>query len=158
VTDTPPVRVGVALPPPTDDLRAWLSEAVAFDAAGADAIWCDLRTTAGLDPYVLTTALATLTARTLIVVSLPDAEADAVDTIRRLSRDRLRVVADATATVDDLVWLPTAFPHDRTVWRTTRDEVPAGHALVVPADPRLLDLLRNPDDHGDRSDLRLSVG
>jgi hypothetical protein len=28
----------------------------------------------------------------------------------------------------------------------------------VPADPRLLDILRNPDDHGDRHDLQLAQG
>ena len=30
--------------------------------------------------------------------------------------------------------------------------------LVVPVDPRLLDILRNPDDPGDRHDLQLAQG
>jgi len=29
---------------------------------------------------------------------------------------------------------------------------------VVPVDPRLLDILRNPDDPGDRRDLQLAQG
>jgi hypothetical protein len=51
-------------------------------------------------------------------------------------------------------------PDDPEGWRRTRLEYEAAGAtgLVVPADPRLLDLLRNGDEESDRSDLGLAQG
>jgi hypothetical protein len=162
------VHIGVGLPQPSEDLALWLREAAALDAAGADALWVDLRGVPDLDPVALTAALSTVTARALIVATFPEpATAIVSETIGRLSRGRLRTVSDpgkdsdGDFELDDASrWAMTAFPDDRAAWRTTLDEAAANGigGLIVPADPRLLDLLRNPDDHGDRRDLQLAVG
>lgn len=57
-------------------------------------------------------------------------------------------------------WASTALPDSRATWRATvLDAAERGtRGLLVPADPRLLDLLRNPDDSGHRRDLHLAVG
>ena len=159
MTDTPRVRIGVILDPPDAalpdsapqaslELHRWLAQATAFDAAGADALLVDVP--AHLDPIALVAALAAVTARSAIVVALP--EGPARDTIATLSRGRLSDPDDG--------WERTDVPEGRAAWATARAEAAERGVtgLLVPADPRLLDLLRNPDDHGDRSDLRLSVG
>jgi hypothetical protein len=55
---------------------------------------------------------------------------------------------------------PTGVPDERAAWRQVlADAGQRGVAgLVVDADPRLLDLLRNPDTQIDRSDLQLAQG
>jgi hypothetical protein len=57
-------------------------------------------------------------------------------------------------------WVPAVMPDSRADWSAKlRDAAERGaRGVVVPADPRLLDLLRNPDEPGDRSDLQLSMG
>ena len=141
------VRVGVILDPPRD-VHSWLAQATAFDAAGADALIVDVP--ADFDPTALVAALAAVTARSTIVVALP--EGPARDTVAALSRGRLSDPADG--------WEPVAMPEGRADWAALRAEAAERGVtgLLLPPDPRLLDLLRNPDDHGDRSDLRLSVG
>jgi hypothetical protein len=153
----------VVLAQPSEDLAHWLREAAAFDAAGADALWVDLRAVPDHDPVALTAALSTVTARSLIVATYAEPPAAvASETIGRLSRGRSRTVSDPDGgfELDDARWAVTTFPDDRAAWRTTLDEAAQSGigGLLVPADPRLLDLLRNPDDHGDRRDLQLSVG
>ena len=58
------------------------------------------------------------------------------------------------------LWLQVASPRDRAAWRETLDAiVPTGATgVIVPASSRLLEILRNPDDEGDRSDLLLAQG
>ncbi len=57
-------------------------------------------------------------------------------------------------------WISVPSPGSRAAWRQTlldaAERGPAG--LLVPAGPRLLDILRNPDDHGGRRDLQLAQG
>jgi len=57
-------------------------------------------------------------------------------------------------------WAAIRMPDDRETWRRLRQEYEQAGAtgLIVPADPRLLDLLRNGDDEEDRSDLGLAQG
>ena len=57
-------------------------------------------------------------------------------------------------------WATIKMPDDREIWRRLRQEYEQAGAtgLIVPADPRLLDLLRNGDEEEDRSDLRLAQG
>jgi hypothetical protein len=57
-------------------------------------------------------------------------------------------------------WVQTAPPESRTAWRSALADAAAGGAagLLVPAGPRLLDILRHPDDPSDRSDLQLAQG
>jgi hypothetical protein len=57
-------------------------------------------------------------------------------------------------------WISVPSPDSRAAWRQTlldaSERGPAG--LLVPAGPRLLDILRNPDDRGGRRDLQLAQG
>lgn len=57
-------------------------------------------------------------------------------------------------------WICAPAPDSRATWRTVLlDTAERGFpAVLVPAHPRLLDILRNPDDPGDRHDLHLAVG
>lgn len=57
-------------------------------------------------------------------------------------------------------WVPAPSPDSRATWRATLlDAAERGsRGLLVPADPRLLDILRNPDDPDDRRDLQLAQG
>jgi hypothetical protein len=57
-------------------------------------------------------------------------------------------------------WLLVTAPENRAAWRiTVADALQRGHSrLMVPANPRLLDILRNPDEPDDRRDLLLAQG
>jgi Luciferase-like monooxygenase len=57
-------------------------------------------------------------------------------------------------------WVQTPSPQGRAAWRTAlADAVTNGaEGLLVPAGPRLLDILRNPNDPDDRRDLQLAQG
>jgi hypothetical protein len=57
-------------------------------------------------------------------------------------------------------WVRTPPPEGRAAWRTAlADAVTSGAGgLLVPAGPRLLDILRNPKDPDDRRDLQLAQG
>jgi hypothetical protein len=186
----PAVQVGVLLARHPHDLGAWLAEGAAFDAAGAAALWVDVVAAPAQDRLVLAAALAAVTVRSLLVTTVPSKEpagtlGDMLATIGRLSRGRLRIVADSTSpgaahavgvfrrlpgqpeTYEHTSrpdhterWVTTALPGSRADWRTTLVEAAeqGAHGLVVPADPRLLDLLRNPDDPGPRRDLQLATG
>lgn len=204
------VRIGVRLGPPSD-ISSWLMDGASFDAAGAAALWLDLRSEPSVDPYVLTASLAAMTFRSLLVLELPpdDGSSDTSDrsarTLAAISRGRLVLAAHPTAApaedaaqeadaipdraaaavepaglastvrrvpgdpdtfeqLDEVSnvrrWEAADVPPDRAAWREVMAEA-AGrdvHGLILPADPRLLDLLRNPDDEIDRRDLQLAAG
>jgi Luciferase-like monooxygenase len=58
------------------------------------------------------------------------------------------------------LWAGIKMPDDRETWRRLRREFEGAGAtgIIVPSDPRLLDLLRNGDEEEDRSDLGLAQG
>lgn len=75
--------------------------------------------------------------------------------------------AEQPDTFDDITvpdgpgrWVPVSFPENRAAWRAARaDAAERGvRGLLVPPDPRLLDVLRNPDDPEGRGDLLLAQG
>jgi hypothetical protein len=160
------VRVGVLLGEPA----GWLADAAAFDAAGADALWLD----AGpeWDVMALTAAVAAVTYRARLVVPAPGTPARTLDTVDRLSAGRLVLLTDEPGTFHrvpgrpgwfadgDERWTSVPAPDNRASWRELRaDAVRDGASgVVVPAGPRLLDLLRNPDDPEERHDLLLAQG
>jgi hypothetical protein len=57
-------------------------------------------------------------------------------------------------------WVRTAVMEGRAAWRAAiADAAGSGvGGLLVPAEARLLDILRNPDDRGDRRDLQFAQG
>lgn len=144
------------------DVPGWLNEGASFDAAGADALWLDLRASPEFDPYVLVAALAAVTFRAEVVLELDADPADdrsrVVPTLAAVSRGRLLFPASAEG--GGLGWESVTLPEGRVAWRELLADarqrgVPG---LIVPADPRLLDLLRNPDEEIDRRDLQLAQG
>jgi len=146
------IRVGILLPQRPGDLGDWLADAAAFDAAGADALWVEVESGAGLDPLTLTAALTATTARATLIARLPEGTAaEAVSTLRRLSRGRYVAPDDAGR------WVRVPVPESRAHWQRTLADVD-GNAVLVEADSRLLDLLRNPGDPGERHDLQLAQG
>lgn len=147
------VKVGVLLGPEQAGLGEWLADAAAFDAAGADTLW--IQSGPESDILALTAALAVLTHRSRLMVALPEDATDlTLDTISRLSNGRLAFDGQ-----DDR-WLTVPVPEGRADWLATRNAAAErGFAgVVVPADPRMLDILRNPDDPDERRDLQLAQG
>jgi uncharacterized membrane protein len=144
------IRVGVVLARRPADLGEWLADAAAFDAAGADALWVEVEAGAGLDTVALTAALAAVTAKATLIARVPESvAAEALSTIRRLSRGRFVAARDAGR------WVRVPVPESRAHWREMAAEQ---DSVLVDADSRLLDLLRNPGDPGERHDLELAQG
>jgi hypothetical protein len=103
-----------------------------------------------------------VTFRAEVVLELDADPADdrsrVVPTLAAVSRGRLLFPASAEA--GGLGWESVTLPEGRVAWRELLADarqrgVPG---LIVPADPRLLDLLRNPDEEIDRRDLQLAQG
>jgi hypothetical protein len=175
------VKIGILLARQVDDIGEWLADADAFDAAGADALWVHLGNAPELDPLAVTAALAAVTVRATLVAVLPAGEvspasARTLATIARLSHGRLRVAHDipsaglAVPSVASFTagyaleaagaWTSASYPDGRAAWRAMLAEAAerGTRGLLVPADPRLIDILRNPDDSGGRMDLYLAQG
>jgi hypothetical protein len=147
------------------DVGELFADARALEAAGADSLWVLARD--DQDPWILAAALAAMTWRARLVV------VDAIDrpetrmTLDRLARGRLviGVRSGDAVTVPDTEsalerWALSELPAGRAEWKTLRaDREAQGYGgIVLPNDPRLLDLVRNPDVEDDRSDMRLAYG
>src|SRR5919108_2109421 len=159
--------IGVELT--TANVGELLADARALEAAGADSLWC----AAGPDdPFVVLAALAAVTFRVRLVAL--DARAGDAQraTLERISRGRLatatsaldpaasilvatggaealaRAVADAKVRDGTMeCWARSTLPPGRAEWNELRAgcEAAGVSGIVVPNDPRLLDILRNPD-------------
>ena len=155
MTHVPPaaLRIGVALSLEGDPGELF-ADAKALEAAGADSLWVDA---GAVDPYVLLAACAAVTWRVGLVASGGKDER-ARATCERLARGRLRD-AEGLARAGER-WTRSVLPADRPAWRKAREAAVAAGAtgIVVPNDPRLMDLLRNPDQDDDRADLNIAVG
>jgi hypothetical protein len=154
VTDTPPpapLRIGVRLGLAGDPGELF-ADARAIEAAGADSLWVDA---ADADPYVALAALAAVTWRVRLVARGAPAQTAGRETCARLARGRLVVAEESGET-----WTESPFPASRAAWDELRlASTAAGVAgVVLPNDPRLIDLLRNPDIVEARDDLKLSFG
>lgn len=147
------------------DAGELFADARALEAAGAESLWVLARD--GQDPWILAAALAAVTWRARLVVVGASERPETRASLDRLSRGRLVVgvpspgdvaVPDAEGVRER--WSLAELPAGRTEWKTLRAEREAqGFAgIVLPNDPRLLDLLRNPDVEDDRQDLKLSFG
>jgi hypothetical protein len=146
-----PVRVGVRLAL-RGEAGELFADAKAIEAAGADSLWIDA---ADGHPYVVLAALAAVTWRVrLIARGAPD-DVAARESCARLARGRLVVAEECGER-----WTESEFPEDRAAWDELRRASAAAGlvGILLPNDPRLIDLLRNPDVIEDRSDLKLSFG
>jgi hypothetical protein len=144
--------IGVRLTP-AGDAGELFADAKAVEAAGADSLWIDA---ADGNPYVALAALAAVTWRVRLVARGAVADVTARDTCARLARGRL-VVAEE---LSEERWTEAPFPVSRVAWDELRTaSLTTGlTGVVLPNDPRLIDLLRNPDIIEARDDLKLSFG
>ena len=135
-----------------------------METAGADSVWMQAQGD-GLDPLLMLAAIAAVTSRLRLglISQFPsplagEGQGGGFDerrlaTLQQLSRNR--VIESSTQS-----WLRVDVPTDRDAWSATleRAERDGAHGVLVPFDPRLLDILRHPDDAIDRSDLILAQG
>jgi hypothetical protein len=147
----PALLIGVRLSA-TGDAGELFADAKAIEAAGADSLWIDA---ADADPYVVLAALAAVTWRVRLVARGAPADVAARETCANLARGRLVVAEESEER-----WTEAAFPTSRATWDELRNASTAAGVtgVVLPNDPRLIDLLRNPDIIESRDDLKLSFG
>jgi alkanesulfonate monooxygenase SsuD/methylene tetrahydromethanopterin reductase-like flavin-dependent oxidoreductase (luciferase family) len=151
------MKVGVLLPSRFEDPGEFLADARAMEAAGADSVWMEEGD--GHDPMLLLAAIAAVTSQLrlgLITLNTPSpfggGSGRGLKTLQHLSRER--VITGGTER-----WQRVEVPADRNAWATTLQEAQREFdGVIVPLDPRLLDILRHPEDAIDRSDLQLAQG
>ena len=158
------MKVGVVFPSRFEDPGEFLADARAMETAGVDSIWLEDQHD-GLDPLLMLAAIAAVTSR-LRLGLIPESPSPLavegrgggsdqrqISTLQQLSRNR--IVEASTES-----WHRVEVPADRDAWASTleRAQQEGAHGVLVPSDPRLLDILRHPDDAIDRSDLILAQG
>jgi alkanesulfonate monooxygenase SsuD/methylene tetrahydromethanopterin reductase-like flavin-dependent oxidoreductase (luciferase family) len=151
------MKVGVLLPSRFEDPGEFLADARAMEAAGADSVWMEEGD--GHDPMLLLAAIAAVTSQLrlgLITLNTSSpfggGSGRGLKTLQHLSRQRL--ITGGTER-----WRRVEVPADRNAWAKTLAEAqPEFDGVIVPLDPRLLDILRHPEDAIDRSDLQLAQG
>jgi hypothetical protein len=141
-------KIGVRLPASFATAGEFLADVQALESAGVHLL---LLGDGPLDSCLLLAAMASVT-RTASL-ALPVGDAGQLETLRLLSRGRVIESLEG--------WLDEPFPESKAAWR----ELLAAHdaketpGIVVDMEPRLLDLLRNPDVDDDRTeDLQLAQG
>jgi alkanesulfonate monooxygenase SsuD/methylene tetrahydromethanopterin reductase-like flavin-dependent oxidoreductase (luciferase family) len=160
------MKVGVLLPSRFEDPGEFLADARAMEAAGADSVW--LEDSDGYDAMLALAAIAAVTGQLRLGVILPDspspsagASARGFETLQHLSRLRCVVGLSQGGTIVSGTerWRRVEVPADRDAWARTLEQAgPDFDGVLVPMDPRLLDILRHPEDAIDRSDLLLAQG
>jgi len=159
------MKIGVELHLGTVEVGELFADARAFEAAGADSLW--VLTRDDQDPWILAAALAASTSRVRLVVLDAVERPGSRATLERLSRGRLAVskrggdaalIPDAEGAIEK--WSLAEMPAGRAEWKALRAkrEAEGFGGIVLPNDPRLLDLIRNPDVEDDRQDLKLAFG
>ena len=160
------MRVGVLLPSRFEDPGEFLADARAMEEAGVDSVW--MEDGDGYDPMLALAAIAAVTGTVRLGLILPDSPSPTAaglergfETLQRLSRERGIVGASQGRKVETGTekWLRVEVPTDRDAWaRTLEQSHPDFEGVLVPLGPRLLDILRHPEDAIDRSDLQLAQG
>ena len=160
------MKVGVLLPSRFEDPGEFLADARAMEAAGADSIW--LEDGDGYDPMLALAACAAVTGKLRLGLILPDSpspsgggSARGFETLQHLSRLRAVVGVSQGGKIvsGNEKWQRVEVPADRDAWARTLEQAhPDFDGVLVPMDPRLLDILRHPEDAIDRSDLLLAQG
>jgi len=170
------MKVGVLFPSRFEDPGEFLADARAMETAGVDSVWLHDHDD-GLDPLLMLASIAAVTSqlRLGLISQSPSSlagESQAkspsplvgegrgggfdqrrITTLQQLSRNR--IVESSTER-----WQRVEVPSDRDAWAAAleRAERDGAHGVLVRFDPRLLDILRHPDDAIDRSDLILAQG
>jgi hypothetical protein len=141
-------KIGVRLPASFASAGEFLADVRALEAAGVDLL---LLGDGPLDGSLLLAAMAAVTSTASLAP--PVAGTGHLETLHRLSRGRLLESTEG--------WLDEPFPESKGAWRERLGALDAQGTLgvIVTMEPRLLDLLRNPDLEDDRSqDLQLAQG
>jgi hypothetical protein len=152
------MKVGVLLPSRFEDPGEFLADARAMEAAGVDSIW--MEEGEGYDPMLALAAIAAVTSEIRLGLILLEGSPSPArgggsgrgfETLQHLSRQRV--------ITDNQRWRRVEVPADREAWAKTLEQAhPDFDGVLVPLDPRLLDILRHPEDAIDRSDLQLAQG
>ena len=160
------MKVGVLLPSRFEDPGEFLADARAMEAAGVDSIWMEVGD--GYDPMLALAAIAAVTGKVRLGLIVPDSPSPAADglgrgfeTLQHLSRERAIAGVSQGGKIESGIekWRRVEVPADRDAWaRTLEQSHPDFDGVVVPLDPRLLDILRHPEEGIDRSDLLLAQG
>ncbi len=134
------------MPAAFPDAGEFLADIRALEAAGAEMVGLDGD---GPEQQVLLGAMAAVTDRIRLQVPGPGPG----EMLGKLSRGR------AIGETPGETWIAIEMPADRETWSSALREHEAAGAtgVIVRWDPRLIDLLRNPEPD-DRSDLQMSVG
>jgi len=161
------MKVGVLFPSRFEEPGEFLADARAMEAAGADSVWLE-EDGNGLDPWLFLAAIAAVTGQLRLGLILPDSPAPSgggsgrgFETLQRLSRQRavIGVAQGGTIVSGAERWHRVGVQADREAWAKTLEQAgPDADGVLVPLDPRLLDILRHPEDVIDRSDLLLASG
>jgi alkanesulfonate monooxygenase SsuD/methylene tetrahydromethanopterin reductase-like flavin-dependent oxidoreductase (luciferase family) len=158
------MKVGVLFNSRFEDPGELLADARAMEAAGVDSVW--MEDDGGRDPMLALAAIAAVTGRLCVGLILPNASFETLswrgfETLQHLSRRRGMVgVSQGGKIVTTMSeWLRIDVPADREAWARTLEEATSEfEGVIVPLEPRLLDILRHPEDAIDRSDLQLAQG
>ena len=158
------MKIGVLLPSRFEEPGEFLADARAMEAAGADSVW--LEEGDGYDPMLALAAIAAVTGilRLGLIRSStprPNVELDRrMETLQRLSRQRVIILITSIGGLSGPErWVRVEVPADRAAWAKALEQAaPDFDGVLVPLDPRLLDILRHPEDAIDRSDLQLAQG
>ena len=149
------MKVGVLFAARIGNPGELLADARAVEAAGADSVWLQDEPN-GIDPLIVLAAIAAVT-NELRLGLLTEHQRDSddgrkrrLDTLEQLSRGRLVPARER--------WRQVEVPADLEAWRRVLAAVDDDDGVIVPHDPRLLDMLRNADETVDRSDLQLALG
>jgi len=141
------IKVGVIMPATIDDAGEFLADVRALEAAGAKLIGLEGN---GREQAILLAAIAAVTESVQLHLSDPEA----IALLQKLSRGRI-----VTSMPLGETWVEMSMPSDRDSWTASlrAHEAAGAHGVIVAWDPRLIDLLRNPEPD-DRSDLLMSTG
>ena len=160
------MKVGVLLPSRFEDPGEFIADGRAMEAAGVDSVW--LEDDGGHDPIVVLAAIAAVTGQLCLGLILPNSSAAfetlswrGFETLQQLSRRRGMVGVSKEGRIVSATneWRRVEVPADREAWAKTLAQAGAdADGVIVPLDPRLLDILRHPQDAIDRPDLQLAQG
>lgn len=160
------MKVGVLFPSRFDDPGEFLADARAMEAAEVDSVWLQ-DDGAGLDPLLALAAISASAHQLRLGLIRPSSEGNdaeherRVATLQSLSRHRAMVGIEegAIITAGGERWRRVEVPADRDAWARIVERSEAdGIGVIVPLDPRLLDMLRHPEEAIDRPDLQLAQG